>query len=363
MTSFPTNSPNDDHLADLENHIKSSKWSDARQKLFELLSQGMLDVTDYDLWGQFAGDIDRGLAKNWHAREQFWRALCRRIRERERATNTRTHKGLIYFKIGGMSLLAGKSILTGIKWLRLAYKEDEILYDELHQSVPQDQSARRLLVILKAFRRFLNGIRNQQGKQVQQLINLHRTRVARLFVEVFDKNIYEKNSGTPTDLRGLSRVPFDRLLGRNPYRVVVQQNYDAARWLCGKESEMSPVNLEKYGLAQAVVVLCGSTIEGLLYGNPSVRLQVRKEIKRDKPNYTLSWLVLAYLQKKSLQPELVAGLVFLWFARDLIHPKLGRKHYDLHIDMNFAEFVWELTGAVIKMMAVQSRSTKFPRKP
>ncbi|MBT3353197.1 MAG: hypothetical protein HOC91_19430 [Nitrospinaceae bacterium] len=354
----------------LDHIISSQQWRLAQRELLQQISDGFIDVSNYDLWGKYAGEIDRGLEINWSARETFWRALNSAVRQAELVDDIQTHKGLIYFKIGGLSLLTGRSFKTAMKWLNEAHKEDERLWEIHHEKLPQEQAARRLFIILKAFDQYCKKIRNVNVKSlIMNHLLLNRLEIAQQFIIIFDRSIQEQNSLDPISFRGVGDRTFERLLGRNKFRVTVQQNYDAARWLCGHKEEINkPPTLEKYGLAQATIALCGATLEGVLFSMRSLREQIRKSpLKKPKRktsiqkknnrklNYNLSLLLGFYLQNKHVSPDLAASLIFIWFARDEVHPELANKNYDLHIDMYFADFVWTLTGNVLGQLAKKSR--------
>jgi hypothetical protein len=263
----------------------------------------------------------------------------------------RTHKGLIYFKIGAFTLVLGHRFATASKWYKRAYQEDQITYHEKFPAVtatPEEHSAYRMRVIVNAFMRFQAGIRDRQVKQVvDSLVTGHQSRVGRLLVGVYDRSVQH-----PPEVREISGVAFDRLLGRNPYRVLVEQNYRGAARLCQLREHLEGTNLEKYGVAQAVVVLCGTTVEGVLLNKRGVRKRASR-----RPN--LAKLMSAYLPTLRRAPELAAGLVFLWFARDMIHPDVARRSKSLVVDLNFADFVWTLTGDAVVRMARRGRPRKI----
>ena len=248
----------------LEKYIQKRQWGRARKQLFQMFEKATLDILDYDLWGKYAGEIDRGLRTRWDLREEFWRDLKKIVIKIEATRKTRTHKGLILFKIGGVGLLKGRSPNSVIRWFKLAFEEDEHLWNLKHERIPEGESAYRLLSILKAFERFRSGIRNRTvGPQALRVIDKNRQSVGRLFVHAYDRNLRQILA-----LPRLSFKAFDKLLGRNKYRALVEQNYRAAEWLCEKKNDLEGRgDLVKYGLAQAVVTLCGSTIEGILLRN------------------------------------------------------------------------------------------------
>lgn len=315
-----------------------------------MIDTGEIEVGQYDVWGRYAGEIERGFRRRWAEREAFWRALYRNVAKAEVRKGTRTHKGLIFFKIGAMGLFCGRTFPSVLRWFGRAYEEDKRL-----SRFPKQESAYRMLTIVGAFERFCRGIRNQNARRVVGgVVARHRARISRLIGAVYDRTLMD-----PPLLRGLGWAAFDKLLGRNPYRALVEQNYRGAEWLCSQKKQIERTNLEKYGLAQAVIVLSGTTIEGILLAKPAIRRRVRA--MRDRgARYTLDSLTVAYLAGLRGAAELTAGLVFVWFARNLIHPEVGKKAKDFLIDMNFADFTWTLTSEIIARMARRARPRQLP---
>lgn len=328
--------------------------------LLRALDDGTLLHTDYDVWGDYAGRVDRLIGSEWERREAFWASIARAVEKAEVRSSQQTHKGLIYFKLGAMSLVVGRPYKTAIHWLRRAYAEDErrfslSAHDGRDYPVPDHQSARRLLSIVEAFRRFSDEVPGRP----RDIIRRSRGRVGFFLVALYDHALRE-----PAFDRTLSPAPFDRLLGTTAYRGIVEENYRAAAWLCEHATEINRKNHEKYGLAQATLVLCGSAIEGILLANAGVRERYRRTnnprwkkgaTKRPRWQYELGKLVPAYLDRQRDLPEAAAGLVFIWFARNLVHPDKSRKHRSIPIEMAFANFAWSVTSQVIAQMARRAR--------
>jgi hypothetical protein len=330
-------------MLSIEQYISKHKWNRAEQELIRSLGNGNIAVEDYNTWGKYAGEIERGMGTNWAARENLWRDLRRVVEEAEVRKGTRTHKGLIYFKLGGMSLLTGRAFATAIRWFERAYKEDQRLFEINHEQrlVPHHQSGYRILLIMRAFERFRKSIRNPQIRQlIAQLIHDHPDTIGRYFVALFDRTLVHIRP-----FPRLSVKAFDDLLGRNIYRVSVEENYRGAEWICNRAEELKRTNIEQYGLAKASIVLCGTTIEGILLNKPTVRRRIHSRW------YTLDSLTISYLLRSRPRRELAAGLFFTWFARNLIHPAVAKKTKHVLVDINFADFVLTLTGSVIAMLA------------
>lgn len=331
----------------LDRHLANRKWREAERELFKLINGDVLEVWNYDTWGRYGGAIERGLGRRWEAREKFWKDLGQVVTAAEARTGKVTHKGLIYFKIGAMSLFVGRSLHTSEKWLKRAHQEDMRLFDQNPRPdlLPQNQSAYRILLIVRAFERFWKNTRNPQIRHfISQLITMRGSRIGQYLGAVYDKSLLHERP-----LPRLTVVPFDKLLGRNNYRALVEQNYRGAEWLCNRKDELQRTNIEQYGVAHGVIGLCGSTIEGILLANPRVRQRVQGN------RYTLDSLTISYLSRPRVAPELAVGLFFIWFARNLIHPAVSKDLKQMIIDMNFADFTLTLTGGVIALLAKKTR--------
>jgi len=334
-------------MASVYRYIKRRQWTRAWRELIRLLDAGVLDVSDYDKWGKLAGIIERGMGRRWDLREKFWREINDAVARAERRAGVRTHKGFVYFKIGTMSLYSGRTFPTAVRWLMKAFEEDERFYKK-----PRQESAYRMSVIIQAFERFCRGIRSPPvRKHVTGIVNKHRGRIGRFIGGIYDRIILDPMISRRVDTRH-----FDRLLHRTPYQAIPMQSYRGAEWLCRHKHKINLTILEKYGLAQAIVVLCGSTVEGILLEKQAVRRRARRGMRRQRrPNYNLDRLMIAYIEGFRGAPELTAGLVFVWFSRNQIHPQVQKNLREDFLDMDFAEFIWTLTGYVIREMAKRTR--------
>ena len=342
----------------LNKSIGRRQWANAIRDLFQLLNESILDVREYDSWAKYAGEIDRGLRTRWADRERFWRDLGRCVEKIESTKSVRTHKGLIYFKIGAMGLFTGRTPKTILAWFKRAYQEDEALWEIQRRRIPTEESAYRLLTILRAFDTFCLEIsKRAMGQVATSLIRRNRPTIGKLIASVYDRSLAQV-----MQLPRLSVVPFDKLLGRNTYRVSVEQNYRAAEWLCRKKGELDQTNIEKYGVAQAIVTLCGSTVEGILLRNrTSLKgvqprgVKTKKGTKTKRRSPSLDSLVSSYLRNCRPSPELTSGLIFILFARNIIHPDVARRLKPILIDMNMADFTVTLTGSIIARLAKRSK--------
>lgn len=330
----------------LKNLIKGRKWRESWRELLSVLMAGALDVREYDTWGKYAGQIETGLGKRWTDRERFWRNLNRAVTFAEKQKGVQTHKGLIYFKIGAMALFNGGNYQTVMQWLERAYEEDERLWQQGHQRLPQHESAYRLLHIIRALDHFSKG-----SVYAKQAISIKGKQIGLFFGQVYDYSLTRTQR-----VATLSIKAFDKLLGRNPYRVRVEQNYRAAEWVLRQKAELEKTNTEKYGVAEAVVVLCATTLEGILLSKSTVRLNVPKNQRK---RMALGDLSVSYIKHCRPSPIMTVGLVFVWYARNLIHPGRWKRFKKLTVDMNFADFTLSLTGSVIARMAKRSRRRKI----
>ncbi len=330
----------------LQTLIKRHRWHDSWMELLHVLRVGTLDVQKYNTWGKYAGEIETGLKHRWTDRERFWRDMNTAVVAAEKQRKVRTHKGLIYFKIGAMVLFNDGKYHTVIQWLERAYKEDERLWQQNYQRLPQHESAYRLLHIIRALDHF-----SKESVFAKQAINIKGKQIGLFFGQVYDYSLTRTQRVTTLSIKA-----FDKLLGRNPYRVRVEQNYRAAEWVLLHKAELEKTNTEKYGVAEAVVVLCATTIEGILLSKPAVRLKVPKNQRK---RLTLGGLSVSFISHCRPSPILTVGLVFVWYARNLIHPGRWKRLKKVTVDMNFADFTLSLTGSVIARMVKRSRRRKI----
>ena len=238
----------------LQSLIKKHRWRESWKELLSVLRVGAMDVREYDTWGRYAGEIETGLRQRWAERERFWRDLNKAVVAAEKQRKVQTHKGLIYFKIGAMALFNGRKYQTVIQWLERAYEEDERLWQQHHQRLPQHESAYRLLHIIRALDHFSKG-----SVFARQAISIKGKQIGLFFGQVYDYSLIRMERFVTLGVKA-----FDQLLGRNIYRVRVEQSYRAAEWILRQMAELEKTNTEKYGVAEAVVVLCATTIEGIL---------------------------------------------------------------------------------------------------
>jgi len=319
--------------------LSQRKWRQSWAQLLHVLEAGTLSVQEYEAWGGYAGKIENGLGQKWVLRERFWRDLSRIIAGAELREGVRTHKGLIFFKVGAMCLFSGRKFLTVIRWLERAYEEDRRFFDLRHERLPHQQSAYRMLLIVRALDQFV-----RENSDAKHVISTKGSQVGLFFGQVYDYTLSH-----PPILPRVNIRAFDQLLRRNPYRVRVEQSYRAAEWMLRQKKDLLGSNLEQYGVAEAAVVLCGTTIEGILLRNKTVRRKLRR-----KKIITLGDLAISYIASCRPTPIMTVALIFVWYARNLIHPGRWKKAKGIIIDMNFADFTLTLTGSIIARMAKRS---------
>src|SRR6266446_6715041 len=121
----------------IEELIGKSRWRQSWTELLRVLKNGTLSVQEFDTWGSYGGKIERGLGRRWTLRERFWRDLSGVIADAEVHQKVRTHKGLIYFKIGAMCLFNGRRLPTVMRWLERAYEEDQEFFNLHHDRLPE----------------------------------------------------------------------------------------------------------------------------------------------------------------------------------------------------------------------------------
>jgi hypothetical protein len=240
-----------------------------------------------------------------------------------------------------MCFFSGRKFPTVIRWLERAYEEDRRFFELRHERLPHQESAYRMLLIVRALDRFV-----RENSDAKHVISTKSSQVGLFFGQV-----YHYTLSHPPIFPRLSIRAFDQLLRRNPYRVRVEQSYRAAEWMLRQKEDLLKSNLEQYGVAEASVVLCGATIEGILLRNKTVRREVRRK-KRTKP--TLGDLAVSYIASCRPTPIMTVALIFVWYARNLIHPGRWKKTKGIIVEINFADFTLTLTGSIIASMAKRS---------
>ncbi|HEC66472.1 MAG TPA: hypothetical protein ENI23_14390 [bacterium] len=292
------------------------------------------------------------------AKEKFYKQLLRYLLKLELSSRKALPSiGLTYFKVGTLSLTNGFSYETVFKYLRLSYEDDEKWESKrrrVSRSHPlaKDMSAYRFMQVLKAFLLY-----SKKDPRIKRLVapylivpeirkNIHRT-----FGQTYNKSL------ASLPLYSLSWKPFDKLLGRNKYRALVEQNYRGALYLCQKSREIHRrADLAQYGIANAVITMCGATVEGILskmkYLKPTI------DTPRPIPKPTLGIYCMAYIEHNNPKPTLVAQILFLLSIRNQIHPgNIYNRSVD--IDMPWATFVLRLTEDIIIQLASSSKKRKY----
>lgn len=333
-------------IRSFEHALARQRAARASRLLLDLLKARIIDPNEFDTWGRYAGQIDQLFIRRRRitASLKFWMDLLACIRQAERVSRVHVHKGLILFKIAVRRLSLGYSWPRIARYLAAANLEDRLLYPSRGQD-PRGESAYRLLIILRLMDHFLRKIKDPKIRnRISQSLQSGGGKIGTNFLRVYDQTLI-----SPGRVREVPPSVFRQLLGNGQDTVLVAENYAGASFLIRRRREFEQTNLEKYGLAKAAIVLCGSTIEGVL----ARRRHLTKKLAKGRRN--LAVLTRSYLEQKRVEPELISALFFLWFIRDLIHPEVMRGHRGLIVDMNLADFVYTLTGTVLLRLARKSR--------
>jgi hypothetical protein len=264
--------------------------------------------------------------------------------------------GLSYFRLAIQLLLNGSSYSSVLKYLKLAYNDDKKWEKTKRKQPPnhlvaEDMSAYRVMQILKIIIHY-----SRESKIISSIINDPKSRpeVSKKLAILYNRSIYI------VPIYSLGWKPFDILLGRNNYRATVEQNYHGALYLCQSIKLIHrKTNLAQYGIATAIISLCGSVIEGIL-SKLSYLKQDKYLIKKkaDGRNITLGDYVQAYIRFKKPTNDIRILLLFLLSLRNQIHPG-NRNNNIVLVDMVLANYVFRLTEEIIRKLASQSKSRKY----
>ncbi len=311
------------------------------------LKNKKLSLKNEEEWLGRADDIDK--KRRTEDQEKFWKEILTYIIYKEKQELKHYHKGHIYLRLAIKKLILGKSYNTVFKYLKLAQKEVKIRYAESGGKPPEDYTSYRFNQVLKCFLRYKNS-----QKRCKTIIDLYlkdknqRKLVHKTFCIIYDLSLES------THLKRLGWSQFDKLLGRNRYRVLVESYYKGALWLCQGINEIHRrTNLEQYGLASAIIALCGATIEGILSHNRRLlQAPTIKEKKKKGKNVTLGDYVWAYIDNLNPAPDLTVMLLFLLSIRNQIHPE-NRNNRFILIDMILGKFIFRLSERIIiKLSAI-----------
>ncbi len=319
-------------------------------KLIEKFVKKEFSLGDVEEWAKAADNFQKNI-KGDSSKVKYWKEILGYIREREQHDSKHYDKGFVYLRLAVGKLLSGKSYVTVLKYLKLSQKEARIKFKGSVDVIPEDTTPFRVAQILVCLQQYRNS---EFRKQVVIDKHLNNPKERR-FIHQTLCNIYDLTLESPVVL-SLPWAPFDKLLGRNRYRAAINENYDAAVWLCERIDKIHrKTDLEQYGLAKAVIVLCGATIEGILAKNgPLQKNQVLKKKKRK----TLGDWIWAYIDNLKSPPDLTIMFLFLLSIRNQIHPTNSSNKW-ITIDMRLALYVLRLTeGIILKLSKISRKRMK-----
>jgi hypothetical protein len=328
-------------------NTKKNKAATNTKRLFKKLREGTIPIEKYNSWGIEAGNIDK-LHSTTLESCNFWKKLLHLIYKVEIQTKKETHKGLIYFKIAGRKLQMGEIKTKSTNYyLNAAVKEDRRFYRLWHL-----QSAYKVSCILKAYIYFLDLIKNKQLNIVKKQLDVLSNRVGQAITNYYDSSIFNdpiaERLASSFFTEGLKLPPGERLL-------FIRKCYDAAGSLISRSETFRRANLVPYGISKAIIVLCGSSLEGIFLAKKKIRNKILKDMKRKNKNASLEYANLGnaltvFLPTITNKPDLIVGLIIIWWSRNIIHSERSfhlSKKTKIIIDLNFANFIWQTTNSVL----------------
>lgn len=336
-------------------------------ELFSKLKSGVVSHENYDNWGKLAGGVDNIIFQQPDAYNtrlkislDFWVELLKVIYSLEKKTKVVTHKGLIFFKFASRKLtLYGYDNRAVIIWLNKAINEDKRLYDkiaregrsseEIEKYLWNNQSAFRIRQIIYAYTYYYKTVKkNPDLKKVVSLLDNAKDEVGQTIASLYDISI----SIHPARNFSIGGRYFFSLKNSSRERKLFSfECHEGAKYLINLDpNEIKVHNCADYGIAKAIIILCGSTIEGVLLSKRIVRKKFKEKYKNSLP--TLGKVMAAYFLTQNnpdkINIRLFVRLILINYSRNLVHSerhihymKSGNKLFAT--DLNFARFIWSVT--------------------
>lgn len=255
---------------------------------------------------------------------QAWEQVCEALQKG--SDESHSLKGHPYFRLGVLHLLEDGDEDKGLKYLELAYKEDQ-KYAEIkgNERRPEERAAYRLLAIVKDFFAYLRSKKSTDWESALLLPNNRKVVIPLLFT------VYDLSIAHSLDVPGFTVVDFQRLVKDDVLRRFACENYFCAENLLVMftlQGQHIDKNNDRYPLGRATVGLIGGVLEAIwLERLPGVQ------------KGTLGHLLKLAHERGVLRPDskLAALSSLLCFMRNHLHPGLDAKRSNYFIDMNVAK--------------------------
>jgi len=233
-------------------------------------------------------------------------------------------KGHPFFRLGVLHLIEDSDEQTGLKYLELAYKEDQ-KYADTSGTQAEGRAAYRLLAIVKDFFAYLRSKRPQDWESALLLDKNRKVLIPLLFT------VYDLSTTHPLDMPAFTTVDFLKLIKDDKLRRFAGENYFCTENLLvmfSLENQHIDKHNDQYPLGRAIVGLIGGVLEAIWLDRlPGVR------------GKTLGGVLREAHQKGALQPntKLAALSSLLCFMRNHVHPDRDAQRLNYFIDMNVAK--------------------------
>ncbi|MCK4308126.1 hypothetical protein KAW50_07885 [candidate division WOR-3 bacterium] len=321
---------------------------------------------------EFAKKLNKSLSKKENNQDRI-----KYLEEYNKKTAKGFNKAYILERLGAFYLLEESSEKKGINCLEKSYKLYTEFYKEfcrkypynrLSFPLPQDTLAYRLLNLVKDFIPFLEEKANREKNLwPDYLKGENRKFLFSVLGQIYNDSL--------THISGTGRhnwSNFKRVVRNRKIRGFVIENYEACYELfLNLSTEQSIFNAnDKYPLARAIIVMYGSTLEGILFDHLKKRSQCLKNKEKEslEEKWGLGTMIRVCFERKFINPQskLAVLCILILFFRNYIHPakEIQRKEY--FIDINLANIVriafdYALIE-MIKLKDIKNNKKNLPQK-
>ena len=233
-------------------------------------------------------------------------------------------KGHPFFRLGILHLVEDNHEQSGLKYLELAYKEDQ-KYAEIKGTRAEERAAYRLPAIVKDFFAYLRAKKPHDWERKLLLDKNRKVLIPLLFT------VYDLSTTHALDMPGFTIVDFLKLIKDDKLRRFAGENYFCVEHLLVmfqlEHQHIDKIN-DRYPLGRAIVGLIGGVLEAIWLD--------RLPGSRGK---TLGGVLWQAHKNGVLQPntKLAALSSLLCFMRNHVHPDRDVQRADYFIDMNVAK--------------------------
>jgi hypothetical protein len=245
----------------------------------------------------------------------LWHAFANRV-------GSSHSKGHSYFRLGILTLMIELDELKGIRFLELAYEQDQQFGPRVRIQ-PHRMGAYKLLSLTKEYFRYL-----REAKDWQQALLTGRPR--RILIETLFM-VYDRSLVEVLDMPSFTYPAFSDLMKNQDLRAFAIENYYCGESLIQMfflEGQAISKARDEYPLSRAVVGLLAGVLEALL-------VERLPDVKRP----TLGGLLTKAHERNVLEKGTRASALssLMLHLRNYIHADLGSQRTDYFIDINTAK--------------------------